>query len=216
MCGRFTQKFTWAELVETYRLTQPALNLEPRYNVAPTTQVLTIRGETAARVAAPMRWGLIPAWWQEGKPLPATFNARADTVATKPMFRSAFKSRRCIVPMSGFYEWKAEGKLKRPHYITMASGEPMSVAGLWEPRTVDGEERLSCTIVTTDANATMSPIHDRMPVILGKFDLDAWLSGRAAEEILRPCPANWISAIEVSTYVSNVRNQGEQCIAPLL
>ncbi len=221
MCGRFTQKMTWAELVELYRLTQPPLNLEPRYNVAPTTQVLAIRGEAGERRADMMRWGLVPSWWKEAKEPPNTFNARSDRIATAPMYRSAFKARRCIVPMSGFYEWKTEpakngGKpVKRPNYITMASGELMSVAGIWEPRNVGGEETMSCSIVTTDANDTMAPIHDRMPVIISKFDLDAWLSGRADTEILRPCPPAWISAVEVSTFVSNVRNQGAQCIEPL-
>lgn len=216
MCGRFTQKFTWSELVKAYRLTQQPLNLEPRYNIAPTTQVLTVRRTVTERIATPMRWGLIPSWWKEGNRLPSTFNARSDRIDNAPMYRSAFKARRCIVPMSGFFEWKTEGESKRPHYVTMASGEPMSVAGLWEQRVVGGEETLSCTIVTTDANATMESIHNRMPLILGEQDLDAWLSGRAGKEILRPCPAPWIEAVEVSSYVSNIRNQGDKCIEPLL
>lgn len=212
MCGRFTQHYTWRELVETYRLTDTPLNLEPRYNIAPTTDVLTIRAEGSARTAAPMRWGLIPSWWDQTRRLPATFNARADTVATKPMFRSAFKSRRCIVPMSGFYEWKTEGNLKRPFYVTMASGEPMSVAGLWEAVTWDGKPTLSCTIITTDANETMAQIHDRMPVVLGKDDWGAWLSAKVGLEVLRPCPNEWIKATEVSSYVNKVSNQGPRCL----
>lgn len=214
MCGRLTQYFTWSELVELYGLTQPALNLDPRYNVAPTTQVLTIRGERAKRFARPMRWGLIPPWWKEGTLAPL-HNARADGVASKPSFRAAFKARRCIVPASGFYEWKTEGKAKRPHYITMAAGGIMSFAGIWEMREVEGEEVYSCSIVTTEPNAVMEPIHDRMPVILGKYDFDAWLTGRAGEELLKPCPGDWLKAVEVSSYVSNSRNQGEACIAPI-
>lgn len=215
MCGRFTQYFTWAELVELYGLTGPALNIGERFNIAPTTQVLAVRADGRGRWASPMRWGLLPPWWKPGgKPL-ATFNARADSVAEKPSYREAFKARRCIVPMSGFYEWKTEGKVKRPHYMTLASGEPMSVAGLWETREVDGAELLSCTIVTTEANEAMPPIHDRMPVILGRYDLDAWLSGRAGAELLKPCPAGWIKAVEVSPYVSSTRNHGPACIEPL-
>lgn len=222
MCGRFTQKLSWAELVELYRLTQPPLNLEPRYNVAPTTQVLTIRSEAGHRLAAMMRWGLIPSWWKDAKAPPNTFNARSDRIAAAPMYRGPFKSRRCIVPMSGFYEWKTEaaakgGKpLKRPFHITLATGEPMSVAGIWDLWKSAEGDLLSCTIVTTDANEIMAPIHNRMPVILGKDDFDPWLSGNASTEILRPCPASWLVAAEVSTYVNSVKNQGERCIEALV
>lgn len=215
MCGRFTQHLSWQQLVELYGLTGTPLNLEPRFNIAPTTQVLTVRSDGKGRFASLMRWGLIPAWWKPENKLPATFNARADTAATKPMFRSAFKARRCIVPASGFYEWKTIEGEKRPFYITAKDGAPLSIAGLWEAWDEDGEEKLSCTIVTTDANETMAPIHNRMPVILGRFDFDAWLSGRAGEDLLKPCPAEWIEAREVSTYVNSVRNQGEKCVAPV-
>ncbi|WP_405041443.1 SOS response-associated peptidase [Parvibaculum sp.] len=133
MCGRFTQFYSWRELVDLYGLSGTPLNLEPRYNIAPTTSVLTVHLDGNSRVVSQMRWGLIPTWWKEENRLPATFNARSDTVATKPMFRSAFKSRRCIVPMSGFFEWRTEVKVKRPFYVTMTSGQPMSVAGIWLP-----------------------------------------------------------------------------------
>jgi putative SOS response-associated peptidase YedK len=111
MCGRFTQSYTWRELVELYRLTQPARNLRPRYNVAPTTAIDVVRlGETGPELV-PMRWGLIPGWWKKtAKEGPSTFNARAETVAEKPMFRSAFRRTRCIVPASGYYEWRARGR----------------------------------------------------------------------------------------------------------
>jgi putative SOS response-associated peptidase YedK len=111
MCGRFTQSYTWRELVELYRLTQPARNLRPRYNIAPTTQIDVMRLADTGPELVPMRWGLIPGWWKKtAKEVPSTFNARAETVAQKPMFRSAFKRTRCIVPASGYYEWRpAEG-----------------------------------------------------------------------------------------------------------
>ena len=103
MCGRFTQKYTWRELVELYRLTQPARNLEPRYNVAPTSTIDAVRVRDGARELVPMRWGLVPSWWKKPlKDVPATFNARGETVAEKPMFRSAFKRTRCIIPASGY------------------------------------------------------------------------------------------------------------------
>jgi putative SOS response-associated peptidase YedK len=220
MCGRFTQYFTWAELVELYGLTEPPLNLEPRYNIAPTTQVLTVRGERGKHFVSPMRWGLIPPYWKSGDKLIPMHNARADGIATKPSFRAAFKTRRCVVPASGFYEWKTEGDpkkpVKRPHYITMADGGLMSFAGIWEVRPGDdGEDLLSCSIVTTEPNEAMAAVHDRVPVILGRYDIDAWISGDDPAALMRPCPAGTIKIAEVSTFVSNSRNQGEACIAPL-
>lgn len=214
MCGRFTQKFTWAELVELYRLTGPALNLEPHYNIAPTVPVLTVRGERGRHYTSMMRWGLIPPYHKAGEKLYPLHNARADGVATKPSFRAAFKARRCIVPASGFFEWKTEGKVKRPFYMTMRDGTPMSLAGIWEEREIDGEPLLSVAIITTDPNPRMAEIHDRMPVILGPFDIDAWISGSDPTSLLRPFPAASMEFTEVGTYVNSSRNQGEQCIAP--
>lgn len=127
MCGRFTQFFTWAELVALYRLTQPARNLRPRYNIAPTTSVEVVRLGEAGSELVPMRWGLIPSWWKKtAKDVPSTFNARAETVAEKPMFRSAFKRNRCIVPASGYYEWQTIANEKQPYLITSAGGDRRS------------------------------------------------------------------------------------------
>jgi putative SOS response-associated peptidase YedK len=114
MCGRFTQSYTWHELVELYRLTQPARNLRPRYNIAPTTTIDVVRTAGAGLELVPMRWGFIPYWWKKtAKELPSTFNARAETVAEKPMFRSAFRRTRCIVPASGYYEWRISAVRRR-------------------------------------------------------------------------------------------------------
>ena len=217
MCGRFTQYYSWRELVEMYDLTGTPQNIEERYNIAPTSDVWTIRADGKGRYASRMRWGLIPPWWKEGDKQLATFNARAESVASKPTYRSAFKARRCIVPMSGFYEWLTEGKTKRPHYITLASGEPMSVAGLWEMREIEGQELHSCTIITTDANDAMSRVHNRMPVILGRYSLDAWLHARAGEDVLKPCPSNWLKIEEVSQRVNRTKDgyDDPDCIKPL-
>ena len=131
MCGRFTQSYTWRELVELYRLTQPAVNLRPRYNIAPTTAIDVVTLVDAGPELVPMRWGLIPGWWKKtGKEVPSTFNARAETVAEKPMFRSAFKRTRCIVPASGYYEWRAVEGGKQPYFISAADGAVLSLAGL--------------------------------------------------------------------------------------
>lgn len=215
MCGRIAQNYTWRELHDLYALTGPALNIEPRYNIAPTTRIIAIRGDKDRRVASNMRWGLIPSWWREEKPPAHTFNARSDGIAGKPMWRKIHKTQRCIVPVSGFYEWKNEEGAKKPFFVTRETGEIMSLAGLWDRFEHEGEEILSCVIITTDANETMAPIHNRMPVILGRHDLNAWLSGLAENEILRPCPASRIRATEVSAYANKVANGGPECIEPV-
>jgi putative SOS response-associated peptidase YedK len=133
MCRRFTQKYTWRELVELYRLTQPARNLEPRYNVAPTTIIDAVRVRDGSRELAPIRWGLVPSWWKKSlNEVPATFNARGDTVAEKPMFRSAFKRTRCIIPASGHYEWRTVNGAKQPFYFSASDAGVLSIAGLWD------------------------------------------------------------------------------------
>ena len=134
MCSHFTQAYSWRELVELYRLTQPAVNLQARFNIAPTTTIDVVIPRGADRLElVKMRWGLIPSWWKKtAKEVPATFNARAETVATKPMFRAAFKRSRCVIPASGYYEWKADAEGKQPYYISAADGSVLSFAGLWD------------------------------------------------------------------------------------
>jgi putative SOS response-associated peptidase YedK len=211
MCGRFTQSYTWRELVELYRLTQPARNLRPRYNIAPTTAIDVVRLADTGPELVPMRWGLIPGWWKKtAKELPSTFNARAETVAQKPMFRSAFKRTRCIVPAPGYYEWQTIGKAKQPYFISAANGAVLSIAGLWdqwkEPET--GETISSATLIVTAANDFTRPIHDRMPVLLGQHDHDAWLTGKAGVELLRPAPNDLLRMWPVSKRV-NVSGRGD-------
>lgn len=192
MCGRFTQFFTPAQLAEALGVSGPPRNLRPRYNIAPTTTVDVVRQEEAGRGVTGMRWGLVPVWWK--KPLtelPSTFNARAEMVAEKPMFRDAFKKRRCIVPASGFYEWTGEKGAKQPHLFSAADGAPvLAFAGLWD-RWRDpaaDEEVLSCTVIVSGASAWMTPYHDRMPVLLAGDQIGAWLDGSAGVEVLRPAP----------------------------
>jgi len=211
MCGRFTQSYTWRELVELYRLTQLARNLRPRYNIAPTTAIDVVRSAETGPELVPMRWGIIPGWWKKtAKEVPPTFNARAETVAQKPMFRSAFKRTRCIVPASGYYEWHAAEGGKQPYFISVAEGAVLSIAGLWdqwkEPET--SETILSATLIVTAANDFTRPIHDRMPVLLGQHDLDAWLTGKAGVELLRPAPNDLLRMWPVSKRV-NVSGRGD-------
>ena len=190
MCGRFTQFYTWAEVHAAMNLLGAPRNLRPRYNIAPTTQVDVVRLDAEGRrEMVTMRWGLIPVWWKKAaKDVPATFNARAETVARKPMFRSAFKHRRCIIPASGFFEWTGGKGEKVPHLFSAADGSPvLAFAGLWETwRDPEGEEVLSCTIVVSGASDWMTAYHDRMPVLLGADQFDAWLSGTAGPDALQP------------------------------
>jgi putative SOS response-associated peptidase YedK len=211
MCGRFTQFFTWRELVELYRLTQPSRNVRPRYNIAPTTTIDVVISVGAGPELVPMRWGLVPSWWKKtAKEVPSTFNARAETVAEKPMFRSAFKRTRCIVPASGYYEWRSADGVKQPYFISAADGAVLSIAGLWDewndPQV--GQTIFSCTLIVTAANDFTRCIHDRMPVLLVRQDHDTWLTGKAGVELLGPAPNDFLRLWPVSTRV-NVSGRGD-------
>ncbi|WP_165051613.1 SOS response-associated peptidase [Methylocystis sp. MJC1] len=183
----------------------PARNLRPRYNIAPTTPIDVLRLGGAGRELVSMRWGLVPSWWKKSlSELPATFNARAETLAEKPMFRSALKSRRCIIPASGFYEWTGKPGAKTPHYFSARDGRPLAFAGLWEcwrdPETQEPME--SATIVVGPANEWMRPFHDRMPVILDWCDAGAWMAGERLGELLCHPPENALHEWIVSSRVN--------------
>jgi putative SOS response-associated peptidase YedK len=153
----------------------------------------------------PMCWGLIPGWWKKtAKEVPSTFNARAETVAQKPMFRSAFKRNRCIVPASGYYEWRAIEGGKQPYFISAADGGVLSIAGLWDQwrEHETGETISSCTLIVTAANDFTKPIHDRMPVMLDRSKNEAWLTGKAGVELLRPAPNGLLRLWPVSKRVN--------------
>ncbi len=202
MCGRFTQHYTWEQVHAFLSVFGPPRNLQPHYNVAPTDTVDVVRLTDQGREMAPMRWGLVPAWWKKTlKELPATFNARAESVSDKPMFRDAFRQRRCIIPASGFYEWTGAKTARQPHLFTAANGSPiLALAGLWDrwrdPQTE--EWLLSSTIIVCGANNWMERYHDRMPVILSPDAFSGWLDGSlgpevltcAAEETLREWPVS--------------------------
>ncbi len=204
MCGRFTQHLSWAEIRRLADLVGQPRNLAPRYNLAPTDAIEVLRAGPGGFELTPMRWGLIPSWWAKPlKDLPSTFNARAETLAEKPMFRAAFKSRRCIVPASGFYEWTGGKGHKIPHYFSSAKEEPLALAGLWELwRDPKGEEILSATIVVGAANGWMSRFHDRMPILLSWSDAKAWIAGENATDLLKPAPEGALQEWTVSTRVN--------------
>jgi putative SOS response-associated peptidase YedK len=200
MCGRFVQTDSPKKLSERMRLPEGSLFDRPRFNVAPTQPIAVIRpGELVA-----LRWGLVPSWSKDGK---GFINARAETAAEKPTFRSAFKKWRCLIPADGFYEWRKteEGK-KQPYLIRMRDNEPFAFAGLWEGET--------CAILTTTANDLMRPIHERMPVILAPENYERWLAEPDAS-VLRSFPAEGMTAYPVSTYVNNAKQEGPKCTEPL-
>ncbi len=182
MCGRFTQNFTWEELYNLYNLSNTAIpNLRPSWNIAPTQDVGVVVREEGGLIYKTMRWGLIPFWAKDEKIGNSLINARVETVAEKPAFRSAFKERRCLVPASGYYEWKTlpnsltkSKPLKQPFYITRGDGIPFTFAGLWE-RWKDN--LLSCTILTTDASDSIYEVHIRMPIVLDTQGMEEWLGG---------------------------------------
>ena len=191
-----------------------APELSASYNVAPTQKVLVARDQDGIREGVVMRWGLIPSWAKEKKM--AQINARADTAAEKPMFRSAFKNRRCLILADGWYEWKANGKQKQPFYFHMKKEEPMLFAGLWE--TWDDEEGPveTCAILTTDANDLTKEVHNRMPVILAGGDALSWIEPgddkKKLNELLVPFSPEKLAYHAVDTMVGNVRNNSPECI----
>jgi len=221
MCGRYNLRTTPAELREVFELFREPDWPQPRYNMAPTQTVLAIRFDEHAtpREPALLRWGLIPSWAKDTKIGNSLINARADTIATKPSFRSAFKRRRCLIPASGFYEWQKRDDGKQPYQIAMRSGKPFAFAGLWEQWEKGDGPIESCAIITTEANDLMAPLHDRMPVILRPDDYDAWLDpasdAGALQGLLQPYPDDDLTAYPVSKVVNNPRNDRPECVAPM-
>jgi len=205
MCGRFTQNLSWAEIHRLADSIGQARNLAPRFNIAPTTPIEVIRASAAGNELVPMYWGLVPSWWKKPlKELPATFNARAETITERPMFRGAFKYRRCIIPASGFYEWTGAKGAKTPHYFTSRDGRPLALAGIWDHWSgLDGGDDLpNATIIVGEANNWMRRFHDRMPVILDWRDAGAWTTGENPSALLRPAPDDALREWIVSTRVN--------------
>ena len=175
MCGRFTLNSNLDALQLRFGFEARDLDYRPRYNIAPTQPVLAVVNDGGRR-AEFMRWGLIPFWAKDQKIGSRMINAVGETAASKPAFRAAFKKRRCLVLADGFFEWRKEGKEKIPTYIFLKSGQPFAMAGLWETwKNPEGELVRSCTIVTTQPNEFMAPIHNRMPVILSQETEAPWL-----------------------------------------
>jgi len=222
MCGRFVMQHHPFELQEWYEAVfMPDAGLH--YNIAPSSRILTVRDTPEGRAGALMRWGFTPSWAKDPASMPMLNNARAETVAEKPMFRQAFRRRRCLIPASGFYEWKAVPgqKSKQPFYISFKDGTPMSFAGIWESARSDtGDAIDTCAIITTEANAVLEPIHHRMPLVLDRDDWDVWLGAEAITaqkfaELTAPFAADNMQAWGVAHAVNRVANDNPELLRPI-
>jgi putative SOS response-associated peptidase YedK len=221
MCGRFTLHQSDAAIAHAFAL-EEVPDWDVSYNIAPTQSVAAILSVTnSKRQFKRLRWGLIPSWSKDASIGAKLINARAETVAEKPAFRSAFRQRRCLIVADGFYEWQQQEGGKQPFYIHLKNHELFAFAGLWERWQKQENEAIeSCTILTTGANALMQPLHDRMPVILHLEDYNTWLNPdiqplQALQSLLRPYPAEELSAYPVSSWVNRPNHNSEQCIQQL-
>ncbi|MHB1424413.1 MAG: SOS response-associated peptidase [Gemmataceae bacterium] len=219
MCGRFALFASGDEVAKRFQLAEAPL-LDARYNIAPTQTVAVVRATASGRALAFLRWGLIPSWTSDPKIAYKLINARAETVADKPAFRSAFKQRRCLVPASAFYEWQqGKGRSKQPYCIRPRDGGLFALAGLWECWHDPGGEAVeTCTVLTAEANELMRSLHERMPVILDPAADALWLdpgaSAAALHGLFVPYPSERMEAFAVSPWVSNPKHEGPRCLEP--
>lgn len=220
MCGRFALAEIPELLARILGLAAP--KIRPRYNIAPTqaATVVVNDAESGGVAFQDLVWGLTPFWAKDTSMAARCINARAETVHEKPAFRAAYRHRRCLVPATGFYEWRREGRTKTPFYFFPADpAAPLALAGVWEDWTDGVEHRRSFSIITTAANGTMRPVHDRMPVILPESSWPRWLDPEAQNprrlaDMLAPCPDAFLECRQVGPFVNNARNEGAACIEP--
>ena len=222
MCGRFTLHSRLNLLLQQFAI-EAGPDLAPRYNIAPTqlAPVVRVPNVGVPRQMVALRWGLVPFWAKDLAIGNRMINARAETVASKPSFRSAFKKRRCLVPTDGYYEWKKVGKAKQPYFIRKADETPFAMAGLWESWHTGKEDAVETfTIITTEANEATTAIHDRMPVIVSPDDYEMWLDPEfegqePLQALLRPYESGDMALDPVSTHVNSPRNEDAECIRTL-
>jgi putative SOS response-associated peptidase YedK len=221
MCGRFTLATVGQDLVEQFHLSGVP-DLVPRYNIAPTQPVAVVRhNPQSVRELTFLHWGLVPSWASDPKIGARMINARSETVSEKPAFRAAFRRRRCLVPADGFYEWLKLERGKQPFFVRMRGGPPFAFAGLWEVwQSPDGAVLESCTLLTTEPNSLIRPLHNRMPVILPPQAYDLWLDPSVEETsrlqpLLQPYPAEEMEAYPVGWEVNRPENDSPRCVLPL-
>ncbi len=220
MCGRFTSYYSSSEIAKAFNLTNVP-ELEPRYNIAPTQQVGTIlrSNSQSERKFKWLRWGLIPHWAKDKSICNKLINSRAETIAQKPSFRTAFRHSSCLIIASGFYEWQKQESGKQPFLIQQIDSLPLAFAGLWSTWQSPEDETIdTCTIITTEANEIMQPIHQRMPVILKSDDYEQWLDPtiqqpELLQPLLQPYSSDKLKTYPVSTLVNNPRNDNPKCIS---
>jgi putative SOS response-associated peptidase YedK len=222
MCGRYTLKSRAEIIAETFGVQVPP-TLPERFNIAPSQLVLAVREKPGSheRELVALKWGLVPFWADDPEIGNRMANARSETAATKPAFRSSFRARRCLIVADGFYEWQARDGKKQPYYIRLKSGQPFGIAGLWDRWDKQaGEPIESCTILTTDANDPMMAIHERMPVVIPPESFDTWLNPAEHDvvklsRLLRPFHPDEMTAYPVSTLVNNAKQDSAKCVEPL-
>jgi len=216
MCGRFTLKRS--DRIKVGGLNHFDLDdFIPRYNIAPSQDVLTVVERASAREARLLQWGLIPSWSKEAKGI---INARVETIEDKPSFKESFERRRCLILADGFYEWERNGKISQPYYFQMKDGAPFAFAGIWDRWRSGDRSITSCAIITTTANELLAEIHTRMPVILRPESYDLWLNenSRAADlkDLLVPFPATEMTSHPVGYDVNDVKNDGEGLLSEVV
>ncbi len=219
MCGRFSLQTPVPDLAELFEADPSRLSeWSARYNVAPTDEVIAVRRGAGGRELVPLRWGLIPNWAEVPGSLPLMINARSESLETRRAFRDLILDRRCAVLADGFYEWRTEGGVKQPYFVRRRDGRPMALAGLWDTwRGAEGPVG-SCTIVTTDANPLLEPLHDRMPVILEGEGTQMWLDRDISEHTmdpLKPFDTEALEVFAVSRRVNRVAVDDPACMEPL-
>lgn len=220
MCGRYSLSQSGETIAAAFDLADVP-TVASRYNIAPTQPVPVIRAAAGTRQIAELHWGLIPSWSKDPGIGARLINARAETVTEKPSFRSAFKRRRCLLVADGFYEWQRSPQGKQPYYFQLDNQQPFGFAGLWEHwENGAGDVIESCTILTTEANDLLRPVHDRMPVILQRQDYELWLDPEMQQPerlqaLLRPYSADAMTHYAVSARVNNPKNNSADCVQPL-
>jgi putative SOS response-associated peptidase YedK len=220
MCGRFSLHTPESQIREAFNLdhTEP-LGLNAHYNIAPSQQIPVIRDTETDREMALAQWGLVPHWSKEPKTKYSTINARIESVAEKPTYRTPFKRRRCLIPADGFYEWKVVNGHKIPHHIRMRDSSVFAFAGLWDHWEGEDGSIESCTIIVMPANEVMTPLHERMPAIIAPTHYDLWLDSRMNDkdeimQLLNSAPSSQLKAYPVSTWVNVPKHDDERCIQP--